>query len=45
MGQIDVFFHSIGWFKKREMNNYFLEWMKGQDQNQARREMEQERGT
>ena len=29
MDQTDAFSHGIGWFKKREMGDYFLEWMKG----------------
>jgi hypothetical protein len=37
-----MFTLTIGWFKKGEMSNYFLEWMKGQVQEQARREMEQQ---
>lgn len=44
MDQTDAFSHGIGWFKKREMGNYFLEWMKGQAQDQARREMKSEKG-
>lgn len=42
MDQTDAFSHGIGWFKKREMSNYFLEWMKGQVQDQARKEMQAE---
>jgi hypothetical protein len=39
MDQTDALSHGIAWFKKREMGNYFLEWMKGQVQDQARHEM------
>ncbi len=41
MDQTDAFSHGIAWFKKREMGNYFLEWMKGQVHEQARKEMEE----
>lgn len=42
MDQTDAFSHGIGWFKKREMGNYFLEWMKSQVKDQARQEMEKD---
>jgi len=45
MDQTDEFSHGIAWFKQREISNYFLEWMKGQVQEQARKEMESEKGS
>lgn len=40
--QVDAFSVVMNYFRKGEMGNYFLEWMKGQVQEQARLEMEQQ---
>ncbi len=41
--QADAFSLVMIYFRKGEMGNYFLEWMKGQVQEQAKQEMEQQR--